>query len=156
MMRRRPHLPFFWLYAISLSVLTAIVTACGGRGCATAEAPAQKDTPIGQTIVLTDSTARTSGGDTVRFGLMQSGEIAVKPLVLHNRTERPLLLTGTTQNCGCVSLEYDTRPIQAGERRAARLCFDARGLTGWQFKAIDLHVAGMERTVRLYVDVDVE
>lgn len=143
-------------FAPLLCLLTLLGTACGGRGSATAGAPAREEAPIGQTIVLTDSTARTSGGDTVRFGLMQSGEIAVKPLVLHNRTERPLLLTGTTQNCGCVSLEYDTRPIQAGERRAARLCFDARGLTGWQFKAIDLHVAGMERTVRLYVDVDVE
>ena len=137
-----------------LALLAALLCACGSRG-GSRTAPAT-GAPSGQIIALCDTMSAPSGADTVRFGLMHSGEIAIKPLVLHNRTSHPLVLTGTTQHCGCVSLEYDPQPIQAGERRAVRLCFDARGLTGWQFKSIDLHVAGMPQAVRLYVDVEVE
>lgn len=145
---------FLCLHQSVTLLMTLLCTSCGGNGGKASQPASSAATPAGQVIALTDSVCR---GDTVRFGLMHSGEIAVKPLLLHNRTERPIVLTGTTQNCGCVSLEYDPQPIKADERRAARLIFDARGIaSGWQFKSIDLHKAGEAQPTRIYVDVEVE
>ncbi len=140
---------------VTLISVVLLGMACG-RNRTSTTSPLAASAPAGQKILLSDSMMCRGGADTIRFGFMHSGEIAVKPLVLHNRTNEPLLLTGTTQHCDCVALEFDPQPLRPDEQRIVRLRFDARGLTGWQFKTIDLHWAGKRHPLRLYVDVDVE
>lgn len=130
-----------------------LLTACTAR---TAQ-PASADSPAtGRIIRVTADRLRAGGADTVRFGRLYSGEIARMPLWIANETDEPIVLTDTRASCGCTSLEFDGQPIRAGEARQAALTFDSRGERGWQFRLIDLLVAGAERPVRIFVEVDVE
>ncbi len=135
---------------ILLLLLVLCCAACGGRR------PRTESIPSGQIIVISDAILRSGGTDTVRFGYMRTGEVAVKPLVLHNASERPAVVTECTRSCGCTTLEFDDQPLMPDEKRPAQMTFDARGLTGWQFKLLEVRFAGGGKPLRIYVEADVE
>lgn len=110
----------------------------------------------GRIIRLTDRRIETGGSDTVRFGHLHSGEIAVMQLWLANETEHPIVLSDYRRNCGCTKLEFDNQPIHAGEAQLLSLTFDSRGEWGWQFKTIDLLLSGMDQPFRLFIEADIE
>ena len=110
----------------------------------------------GRIIRLTDRTLETGGSDTVRFGHLRSGEIAVVQLWLANQTTQPIILSDYRSSCGCTTLDFDTQPIRPGEAQRLALTFDSRGEWGWQLKSVDLFVAGSNRPFRLFVEADVE
>ena len=110
----------------------------------------------GRIIRLTDPILASGGPDTVRFGHLHSGEIAVLHLWLANQTEHPILLSDYRRSCGCTTLEFDNQPIRPGEAQRLSLTFDSRGEWGWQLKTIDLFVTGSERPLRLIVEAEVD
>lgn len=137
-----------------LSLLTA--SACTSRS---QQQPVRK--PIaelekGRIIRLTDRILEAGGSDTVRFGHLHSGEIAVMRLWLANRTEHPLVLSDYRRSCGCTTLEFDTQPILADEAQPVSFTFDSRGEWGWQLKTIDLLFIGTNRPFRLFVEAEIE
>lgn len=135
---------------IATVLLLVACTACASRR------KEVRPVPTGQTIVFSDALLRSGGTDTVRFGSMRSGEIAVKPLVLHNASRHPVLITDCTRSCGCTTLEFDNQPFKPDERRSARMIFDARGLAGWQFKLLEMRFAGSEKPLKIFIEAEVE
>lgn len=111
--------------------------------------------PRGRVLSVTDSAMLAGARDTVSFGNMNSGEIAIKELWIENRTSKPLVISAIQRNCGCVDLKYDPRPLLEGESRRVELSFDTRGERGWKLKVMDLRIAGFEKAWRLYVDADI-
>ena len=105
---------------------------------------------------ITEQWLAAGSSDTVRFGRMHSGEIAVLPLWLANETGRPIVPADFRTSCGCATLEYENLPIAPGQARKMMLTFDSRGEWGWQFKRIDLPLAGTEQTLRIFVEAEVE
>lgn len=87
---------------------------------------------------------------------MHSGEIAVKPLILHNTSQRAISIARCTRSCGCTTLEFENQPFTPGEKRAASMTFDSRGLTGWQFKLLEVWLAGSEKPLKIYIEAEVE
>lgn len=143
------------------ATLLSFVLACASVACTshTAQSPIRKPlTEIGKgrIIRLTDRTMETGGSDTVRFGHLRSGEIAVLQLWIANCTARPLVLADYRRSCGCTTLEFDNQPIRPGEAQPVSLTFDSRGERGWQLKTLDLLPTGAERPFRLFVEADVE
>ena len=137
-------------------VLAYASVACTSR---TTQNPIRKSlTEIekGRIIRLTDRTMETGGSDTVRFGHLRSGEIAVLQLWIANCTARSLVLADYRRSCGCTTLEFDNQPIRPNEAQSVTLTFDSRGERGWQLKTLDLLPAGAERPFRLVVEADVE
>ncbi|MCM1302116.1 MAG: DUF1573 domain-containing protein [Alistipes senegalensis] len=137
-------------------VLAYASVACTSR---TTQSPIRKPlTKIekGRIIRLTGRTMETGGSDTVRFGHLHSGEIAVLQLWIANCTARPLVLADYRRSCGCTTLEFDNQPVRPGEAQSVSLTFDSRGERGWQLKTLDLLPAGTERPFRLFVEADVE
>ncbi len=128
--------------------LAALTAACGSQPRAVERK--------GRIISLTDSILTTGGTDTVRFGHLGSGEIAVLRLWLANDASRPVAITSYQRNCGCTTLEFDSQPIAPGDARQVELTFDSRGEWGWQLKTLDITLAGAERPLRLLVEADVE
>ena len=133
-----------------------LLTACGSPQRQTVA-----DRPIGDVqndriLCVTDAMLATGGSDTVRFGRLRSGEIAVVPLWIGNATDRPIVPADYATSCGCTSLEFDTQPIRPGEARRMTVTFDARGEWGWQFRTVDLQLAGAGHPLRLFVEADVE
>ena len=133
-------------------VLLALLTACGGRAPRPVESTAQK----GRIIAITDSTIRHGGTDTVRFGHLGSGEIAVQRLRIENKTQKPVVILSVQRSCGCTSLDVDKQPLAPGETRKLEITFDSRGEYGWQLKNLDLILAGAPKPLRLFVEADVD
>ena len=135
---------------LSAAILLAALTACREQ-----RRPAREPSPAarGRIIVLTDSLLHQGGADTIRFGRMGSGEIAVMRFSLENRTPKPLVIVSTRRSCGCTSLDYDARPIAPGETRTLEMTFDSRGEYGWQLKRMDI-LFGESGALRLFVEAD--
>ncbi len=107
-------------------------------------------------IHLTDEIIESGGSDTVRFGRLHSGEIAVLSLWLANETEHPIVLSDYRRSCGCTTLEFTAQPIPPNRARQLPLTFDSRGEWGWQLKTIDLLFSGSEHSFRLFIEAEVE
>ena len=131
-----------------LLLLAASLAACGARQVKTERK--------GRIISLTDSILTTGGTDTVRFGRLGSGEIAVLRLWLANDASRPVAVASYRRSCGCTTLEFDAQPIAPGDARQVTLTFDSRGERGWQLKALDITLAGGQRPLRLFVEADIK
>ena len=133
----------------SLVGLLALM-ACGSRR------QAQPTLPSGQKITINDQTLAEGGSDTVRFGHMHAGEVAVLPLLFANESTQPIVILGYDRTCGCTTLEYENQPLKSGEQRAANLRFDSAGSYGWQFKVVKIRLSGSREPHRLYVEAEVE
>ena len=128
------------LLLLALAVTTA---ACGTRQARTGETGRK-----GRIIAVTDTILDTGGTDTVRFGRMHSGEVAVLRLWIENRASKPVAITRYDRNCGCTTLGYDAQQVS--------LTFDARGEWGWQLKTLDIAFAGGRKPLRLFIEAEVE
>ena len=126
-------------------MLAILALAALAAGCGTSPRAVERK---GRIISLTDSILTTGGTDTVRFGRLGSGEIAVLRLWLANDASRPV--------AGCTTLEFDAQPIAPGDARQVTLTFDSRGERGWQLKALDITLAGGQRPLRLFVEADIK
>ena len=131
-----------------LLLLAASLAACGARQVKTERK--------GRIITLTDKILDTGGTDTVRFGRMHSGEVAVLRLWIENRASKPVAITRYDRNCGCTTLGYDAQPITPGDAQQVSLTFDARGEWGWQLKTLDIAFAGGRKPLRLFIEAEVE
>ena len=94
--------------------------------------------------------------DTLRFGRLGSGEIAVLRFQLENTSAKPLVILSTQRSCGCISLEFDKQPVPPGGTLPVEITFDSRGEHGWQLKSVELLIAGAPRTFRLLVEADID
>lgn len=110
----------------------------------------------GLIVTLTDSTLVHGGSDTLRFGHLGSGEIAVLRFRIENASDKPLVLVSTQRSCGCISLDHDNQPLAPGQQQTLEMTFDSRGEYGWQLKRMDLLFAGARKPLRLFVEADVE
>ena len=133
---------------LAILVLAALAAGCGTRPRAVERK--------GRIISLTDSILTTGGTDTVRFGRLGSGEIAVLRLWLANDANRPVAVASYRRSCGCTTLEFDSQPIAPGDAQQVTLTFDSRGEWGWQLKTLDIALAGGAKPLRLLVEADVE
>ena len=130
------------LRGVLLLALAVTTAACGTRQARTGE---------------TGRKGRIIGGtDTVRFGRMHSGEVAVLRLWIENRASKPVAITRYDRSCGCTTLGYDTQPITPGDAQQVSLTFDAGGERGWQLKTLDITFAGGRKPLRLFIEAEVE
>ena len=134
-------------------MLAILALAALAVGCGTSPRAVERK---GRIISLTDSILTTGGTDTVRFGRLGSGEIAVLRLWLANDASRPVAVASYRRSCGCTTLEFDREPVAPGAARRLRLRFDSRGEHGWQLKTVDLHLAGAARPLRIFVEAEIE
>ena len=134
------------------AVLLHGVAACREKG----RSSAQPDTPKGRIIAITDSMLVHGSTDTIRFGRLGSGEIAVQRFWIENKTPKPIVIVSTRRSCGCTSLDFDKQPIAPGKTRRMEMTFDSRGKHGWQLKNLEIRFAGENRPLRLLVEADVE
>jgi len=132
--------------AIILAAMT--LAACGGGPAAALHS--------GRVVALGDSLQRAGGADTLRFGRLSEGETAVQRLSLRNDADRPMVVVGHETTCGCVTVEYDRRPVMPGESLPVTFTFDSRGEYGWQMKPVTLRLGSGAVPFRIYVEAEVE
>lgn len=136
--------------------LAAVLAVLAGAAACDAPSRAKGRAPAGRIIAIDDRALAAGGSDTVRFGHLHEGEIAVLPLRIRNDASQPIAVLGYERSCGCTTLEYDSQPIMPGSTAAVELRFDARGAWGWQLKLVRLRLLGGGEPFRLYVEADVD
>lgn len=110
----------------------------------------------GQIIAVSDSIIDFGGCDTVRFGRMYSGEIAVKQVWIDNKTSRVLVIKSYDTNCGCSSLDFDNKPIVPNDKGRVSFVFDSRGEHGWQMKLLEINFAETPTPLKIYIEAEVQ
>lgn len=128
---------------------TMLLAACGGGGT-------KAVAPAAQSITVTPELLREGASDTLRFGRLHKGEVAVKTLRIENGCEKPVVPLRHATSCGCVTLDYARRPIAPEASGDVRFEFDSRGEQGWQMKLIEFYFADSARPLKLYVEAEVE
>ena len=130
-----------------------LLSACRPRTAARRDSA--DETWQGPIVAITDSLLDAGGSDTVRFGQLRSGESAVQRLRIVNRAQRTTAIASYDRSCGCTTLEFDPQPLAPGAGRQVEVIFDSRGESGWQFKRLDIRLAGAQAPLRLFVEADV-
>ncbi len=139
--------------AVAMSAAALLFGGCGHRTTRQGEPAAARK---GRIITLTDAILDTGGTDTVRFGHLRSGEIAVERMWVANESARPVVILAYDRSCGCTRLEFESKPITPGDAQRVSLYFDSRGERGWQLKTLDIRFAGAAKPLRLFVEAEVE
>lgn len=129
-----------------------LLTACGAKQRATT-APTQGNERV--IVVGGDSSERTIT-DTLRLGRMRSGEIIAQAYRIQNDSGEPIVLSHHRVSCGCLSVEYDRKPIATGQSAEMVLEFDSRTMMGLQLKTLNLFLAEQSRPIRIFVEAEVE
>lgn len=135
--------------------LAAIVTAailsisCGN-------AKEKPSVQVGQIIEIDDAMVQRGGADTIHFGRLNEGEIAVRSITLINNTQQPTVIVNHERSCGCVNVEYERRPIMPKGESKVDFTFDSRGEYGWQMKIITLRLGAAGVPLKIYIEAEVE
>lgn len=129
----------------------AAAMLCCGCGGAKSSAPA-----AGRTVELTDAFFVRGSSDTLNFGRLHEGEIAVRSITLHNASAEPTVIVTHEVSCGCVTLDYERRPILPDASATVDFTFDSRGERGWQMKLVTLRFGEKAVPLRIFVEAEVE
>ena len=132
----------------AILMAASILWACDGRKSAAGVS--------GQIIELTGGMLDRGGVDTLRFGRLHEGEMAVRSITLRNGASEPAVIVTHERSCGCVDAEYERRPIMPGEESKVEFTFDSRGEYGWQMKLITLRLGGRGVPLKIYIEAEVE
>ncbi len=128
----------------------ALIATLALMGCGSSP-KSQKPRLSGQIISI--DKAHT---DTVRFGVMGSGEVAVKHLRFVNNTGQSVVIANYDTTCGCTTLSYPSHPIAPGDTVGLNLEFNSQGLYGWQLKQLTMQLSGYDKPLKVIVEAQVE
>ena len=128
--------------------LLALTVACAD--------PQKRVEHKGQVVEFTDSLLNVGITDTLHFGRMRSGEIAVKTITVKNSTAEPLVILRHETTCHCATITYTKQPLMPDGQSQIRFEFDSRGAYGWQMKLANFYIAGAERPLRIFIEAEIE
>ena len=136
-----------------LATVMLLCFSCKGGKVEYATASAPIDV---RTITIDNSSLERVVSDSLQFGRMRSGEIITKTVRIENRGDEPILLTHHQVSCGCLKVQYDRRPISAGESCDVSIEFDSRTMYGLQLKNLILYLAEKDNPIKIFVEAEVE
>ena len=137
-----------------LFLLPALLASCsGGTPKAPKEVRAMRSGAQGRVILLRESEEPQT--DTVKLGMMRSGEVIRQDFTLRNGTPGGIVILSVTTTCGCTAVEFPKRPIAVDGEAPFRFEFDSRGFTGYQLKLITIRTSNPKVTRSLIVTADV-
>ncbi len=151
-----------YITTIITAVLFSSCVSCGGgranQGADGVDGalPSTEIPQKAQKIVISDTTTAQIGADTIRFGRLNSGEIAQKVVWVENQTQKPLVVLGYSVDCACTTIEHSTKPINPTYATPLKVTFNTRGQRGWLVKRIDVTHSGSKRPLQLFVECEVE
>lgn len=136
-------------YILIVATLLALLAGgCRGRGTKS------KSLPIDalQCITLSDSLRV----DTLDFGKVRSGEILERKIALHNASSAPILIVTTDTSCGCLELDYQRKPLEAGEKAEATMRFFSSGYNYFVPRAFYIVTSASMAPKKLIVTADIQ
>ena len=114
------------LFRITLPLALVLCVACGAK---TKPAEQHADEPKIEELVAELSVGVTSEV-LVDFGSVEPRSVVSRDIRIVNTTDEPIVLLDYDTTCRCTTLEFERKPIAAGEQTIAVLTFDSRGEWG--------------------------
>ena len=109
-----------------------------------------------QDVKVDDARLQAGLCDTLHFGKMRQGEVIRKLLRITNNEPRPIVILRHATSCGCTTVNYERKPIAAGESSIIDFEFDSRGEMGWQMKLMEFYFAEKDTPLKIYIEAEVE
>ena len=134
------------VYLFIFAVTTLLLVGCKEKGQQTVVRER------GQVISISDSTLLNGGTDTINLGNMRMGEVVRKELSIDNVSSQSIILGSYEASCGCTVLGYDSKPILSKGSKRIAITFDSQGFMGWQFKVLELNIAGAKAKYKIYIE----
>lgn len=128
------------LFLCCLAVASILFTAC------------EKKVPV------TKSTAEIEFEVTDHdFGKFKAGSTQKFDFVFHNVGNTPLVIKDATPTCGCIKVDFSTKPVQPGHSGKITASYSkSNNSKGFFHKAIGVHSTGQTKFIRLHVRGEVE
>ena len=139
-----------FVYIVAAALM---MVSCGGRQTQYATASHPVDL---RTITIDNESAERGVSDTLRLGRLHSGEVIAKTIRVKNESNEPVVFTRHHVSCGCISVQYDRKPIAKGQSGDINIKFDSRTMNGLQLKTLVLYFAEKGRPMRIFVEAEVE
>ena len=114
------------LFRITLPLALVLCVACGAK---TKPAEQHAEEPKIEVLVAELSVGVTSEV-LVDFGSVEPRSVVSRDICIVNTTDEPIVLLDYDTTCRCTTLEFERKPIAAGEETIAVLTFDSRGEWG--------------------------
>ena len=109
-----------------------------------------------QDVMVDDARLQAGLCDTLHFGKMRQGEVIRKQLRITNNEQRPIVILRHATSCGCTTVNYERKPIAAGESTIIDFEFNSRGEMGWQMKLMEFYFAEKDTPLKIYIEAEVE
>lgn len=122
-----------------LIVLSGI--SCAGKSSSQVQYPTL--TPVG------------GEADTVAFGNLAEGECAVAKFSLFNNDSVPVSILSVDSGCGCIVVDYPTKPVATQQTAPLSVTFYTDALAGEVLKRVSFTLAGAESPYVLWVTATV-
>ena len=141
-------------YIVAMALIC--LGACGGRQTATTSQPQDVIAANIQTVAVNNSILQEGVRDTLHFGRMRQGEIIRKQLRIQNEGGGPMVILRHVTSCGCTTVNYERKPIAAGESTIIDFEFNSRGEVGWQMKLMGFYFAEKDTPLKIYIEAEIE
>ena len=141
-----------------LAVVASIAMGIIGSSCKSSNQK-QSTKPLVvqmQTLKISPELLAEGVADTIKFGRMRSGEIIPKSLKIENESDKAMVLLRHVTSCGCVTVEYERKPISPKQSSVINFTYDSRGQQGWQMKLMEFYFADSATPMKIYFDAEVE
>lgn len=139
----------FFLFTATVSLF---LFSCGGRN----QASVASDTAgTFQKVVELDLEKIRSAKDTIDFGRLSQGEMVEFRLGIRNADSQAMVILDILNACGCTSLDYEKRPVLAGDTALVRLLYDSKGQIGVQRKMIQIITSLDPKPFNIYLSAEV-
>lgn len=111
---------------------------------------------LGHPVSITNQVLTAGASDTIRFGRVNKGDVAVRTVTLYNDSDKPFSVVSHQNSCGCTSFRYSRKPVKPGEHTDIVCSFDSRDAQGWQMKLAKFYLSGTKKPIRIFIDAEVE
>jgi uncharacterized cupredoxin-like copper-binding protein len=85
------------------------------------------------------------------FGTMKEGEMAEYEFNYSNTGKKAIIINEAKGSCGCTVPEYNSSPLQPGEKSKMKVTFNSQGKRGFNEKTVTITTNGNPSTYTLKI-----
>lgn len=125
------------IFRFSIFTFFVILISCGGE-VKTAVVGVVIDSSKLFIVRLAPKGVEQTVFDTIKLGRIIDGERVESHFFVKNVTQSSVVITNVVTGCGCTSVDYPKKPIEAGQSNIVTVVYDSKGQYGTQMKAIEI------------------
>lgn len=90
------------------------------------------------------------------FGKISRGEVLCYAFKYKNTGKENLIIKSIETDCGCTVVDYNKKPLAAGQERKLEISFNSTGKYGSIYKEIRIFANTADSPIKLYISAEVK